>query len=101
MRIFDLLRGTAHKLLVDADASFTEKDYRQIAVIAQTLRNRHGKFIEVYGIIDSAVNPISIDFPVVYGPQGNFQRIYHALSWSAYLIRPDGYIGYRACPLQG
>lgn len=71
-----------------------------MTAISQTLRHRYGKFVEVYGIIDSAVNPISIDFPVVYDPQGNFQQIYHALPWSAYLIRPDGYIGYRTCPLQ-
>lgn len=59
VRIFDLLRGTAHKLLIYADTSFTEKDYRQMTAISQTLRQRYGKFVEVYGIIDSAVNPMA------------------------------------------
>lgn len=72
-----------------------------MAAIAQTLHNCYGKFIEVYGIIDSAVDLIFIDLPVVYDPQGNFQRIYHALPWSAYLVYPDGYIGYRAYPPRG
>ena len=38
--------------------------------------------------------------PVVEDTAGEFRRVYDVRGMSAYLVRADGYFGYRAHPLQ-
>ena len=38
--------------------------------------------------------------PMVEDAEGGFRRLYDVTSMSAYLVRPDGHVGYRPHPLR-
>ncbi|HJU04536.1 MAG TPA: FAD-dependent monooxygenase, partial [Nitrospiraceae bacterium] len=100
LRLFDLLRGTAHVLLLYAGP--VERDHiRLFGEIAASVQARVGEHIRSYVIVDANANPSAFGgLPVLHDADGAFRRIYDTAQTSAYLIRPDGYIAYRAFPVR-
>jgi len=68
-RLYDLLRSPKHTLLL----------FQEGTALEEAIREEYGKLIEVIVVKDKAV-----------------RKKYAAESDSLYLIRPDGYIGYRS-----
>jgi 2-polyprenyl-6-methoxyphenol hydroxylase-like FAD-dependent oxidoreductase len=85
-RLFDLFRGTHHTLL------WTGKE----AGWSDSLPARCGNELRVYRIADpSAGEERGGDCRVVLDVDGHFRRAYGVTGPCAYLIRPDGYVGFR------
>jgi 2-polyprenyl-6-methoxyphenol hydroxylase-like FAD-dependent oxidoreductase len=85
LRLFELLRGTGHVLLVAAT------DVTDLAVFARDLRARLGAYLRVVAITPGAVPQVP-DLALLQDPTGDFTKAYGV---GAYLVRPDGYIGWR------
>jgi 2-polyprenyl-6-methoxyphenol hydroxylase-like FAD-dependent oxidoreductase len=95
-RLFEALRGPDHALLLfegetpDAGAS------RTLLAIAQAAGRRPGPTIRPHLVSRGEVP--STAGPVLPDPDGHAHRRYGASAPCQYLIRPDGYVGYRSQP---
>lgn len=89
VRLFDLFRGAHHTLLL------YQPDEKSLHA-AVALSVRLGDRLRVYRILaaDQGV-PADDLLPTVSDRTGMVRRHYDATPSSAYLIRPDGYVGYR------
>jgi len=89
-----------HALLLYADAATDEAAQRRLAELADVARERaHGR-LRVYGIVAAGAQPLQHErFPWLIDREGQFARAYGARRGCLYLIRPDGYVGYRATPI--
>jgi hypothetical protein len=84
LRLFDLLRGPHHTLLLYGAAG---------PVKAQP--PGCGAAMKVYVIATPGAPASSAGCPVLVDSAGQFQSAYAAAPGTAYLIRPDGYVGFR------
>ncbi len=98
VRLFDLLRGTHHTLLVYDAASPDRTGTNALAEVTATLRSRYGDQFHTYRIVppEEAASPAGDETcPTLVDSERHFQRLYGAAVSTAYLVRPDGYIGFR------
>jgi hypothetical protein len=96
--LFDLLRGPRHsRRLFVGGASARRRDDR-LATLADSVVRGYAGVIDVY-LVHPADVTAAPDTPrgvtIVRDPEQALQRRYGAGSGCAYLIRPDGYVGYR------
>jgi 2-polyprenyl-6-methoxyphenol hydroxylase-like FAD-dependent oxidoreductase len=98
--VFDLLRGTRHTLLLFDGAAPTEEGYARFARIGERVRDRYGAHIATYVVTPSVKKPDALawDGPLVLDEGNILHRHFGAGSECLYLIRPDGYVGYRSLP---
>ncbi|MEH1125639.1 FAD-dependent oxidoreductase [Micromonospora sp. CPCC 206061] len=96
VRLFDLTRGTAHTLLAYADSSTAEDEFIGFEKLAEKVRG----FVSIYVVAspDAAVPP-ALDLPVLRDASGGFRSAYGLRGTGAYLIRPDGHVGFRCSPV--
>jgi FAD binding domain len=101
--LFDILRGTRHTLLLFDGAAATEEGYRNLERIGQQVRERHGSLIDVHVVVPSPAPPAALrwDGSVICDGESDVHRRYGARSECLYLVRPDGYVGYRSQPADG
>jgi hypothetical protein len=100
VRFHELTHGIHHTLMLfggpepDADA------LRDLAAMARTVQGQHGEKIRTYIVVDGASAPDDLtgDFNVLFDPDGAAHHRYQADLPHLYLIRPDGYIGFRSRP---
>ncbi|MFI9550799.1 FAD-dependent monooxygenase [Nonomuraea endophytica] len=85
--LFDLLQGPGHTLILYADAATGLDD-------AETLAGR----VRVYVVLAPGVPRPELGVQVLRDASGAFRERYAAGRGAAYLIRPDGYVGFRAQP---
>lgn len=99
LRLYEALRGTKHNLLL-FDGSPTEEGYRNMEKIAQAMSNEFGELVNNVLIISAKTVPASLKFAgtVLLDPDQIAKQIYGASSEALYLVRPDGYIGFRSQP---
>ena len=99
IRLAELLRGTGHTLIVYADASLNDQDYRSLAQLANDLSAAYGNAITTYGILSPDAHPLDLErCPILTDAEGTFRATYGINAPSRNLIRPDGHIAYRATP---
>jgi hypothetical protein len=99
-RLLDITRGPDHVLLVYLGQSITPEQAAQLEHLAQTLKTLPGPNCRLTAIAaPGATLPTLIGVPVVTDTAGQFADIYKPTPATAYLIRPDGYIGYHARPI--
>ncbi|MEY9909155.1 2-polyprenyl-6-methoxyphenol hydroxylase-like FAD-dependent oxidoreductase [Catenulispora sp. MAP12-49] len=95
-RLFDLLRGTGHTLLLYADGAATSAGsiFPQIAALA---KERADGQLETYAVVPDGAGPTADGAmpPVVRDSAGQFRAAYGATGMEAILLRPDGYVGTR------
>lgn len=99
VRLFQVIAGTAHHLLL-FDAKSTLEGYENFVSIADEISERYGHLVKTHAIV-----PVD-DIPALQKFNGNFlvdpdqdaHRLYGANAECLYLIRPDGYIGFRSQP---
>ncbi len=96
LRLFELIRGTQHVLLLYAD---TAEALTRVREVATTALRRAPDRLRAYAIVDPQLEPGWLPIGVVRDLQNNFRVAYGASAACSYLIRPDGYVGYRQRPL--
>jgi hypothetical protein len=102
-RLFELLRGTHHTLLLFDGAQATEAGYEKLDAIASAMDRRLGALVRTHVVVPGAERPSKLDASrsVVLDTEGDLHRAYGATSECLYLVRPDGYVGFRSQPADG
>lgn len=98
IRIYEAFRGINHNLLL-LDGKPTEAGYRNLEKIAWSIGEQFGGLVTCHLIVANDKLP-NLRFPgkVFLDPDLAVHQIYCADSECLYLIRPDGYIGFRGQP---
>jgi pentachlorophenol monooxygenase len=96
LRLFELLRGTDHVLLLYADDAQT---LANVADVAAAAREQARGRLRAYAISPPELDHGWLPVPVVNDADGQFREAYGVSDAAAYLVRPDGYVGYRQRPL--
>jgi hypothetical protein len=96
MRLFDLLEGQNHTLFLYADHSNPLDGFRDLAVSARQCA--HGR-LDVYAILAPGVHSGDLQLPIICDGRNEFRNAYAARNGEGYLVRPDGYLGLRAYPV--
>jgi len=99
-RLFEVLRGTRHTLLLLADAESDNAAFQRLATLAAEISARYGRQINPYLIVagDKAPSGIASSTFLLLDPELALHQRYGAASECLYLIRPDGYIAFRSYP---
>ena len=99
-RLFDVLHGTRHVALLFDGGAATADGYRNFERIGARLRARLGAWIDVHVVVPFACKPAELrwDGSTLLDADGALHRRYGARSECVYLVRPDGYVGYRSQP---
>ncbi|MGW3008146.1 FAD-dependent monooxygenase [Streptomyces sp. NPDC001219] len=97
-RLFDLLRGQEHTLLLYADDEAQLAPYDE--VVASARRAAQGQ-LGVWLIAAPRLGTDGLLLPVVRDSLDTFRRNYGARGGEGFLIRPDGYLGLRDAPVSG
>jgi 2-polyprenyl-6-methoxyphenol hydroxylase-like FAD-dependent oxidoreductase len=100
MRLFELLGQGSHTLLLYAGSNDRDTGFQDIAAAAT--RSANGRlrcYLVVAPDTDLTAGAVESGLPALQDASGQFRAAYGASSGCGYLIRPDGYIGYRAAPI--
>lgn len=97
-RLFDLLKGTAHVLLIDLRTP-TQQSLNELTLFVFGLRAEFGKEIDLYLRLviirpESGSNESIPGITWVNDPDGSFASTYPSPNEASWLIRPDGYISW-------
>ena len=95
LRLFDLLNGQNHTLFLYADHDGALGGFRDLAASAR--QRAHGR-LHVYAILALGVHTGDLQLPIICDGRNEFRNTYAARNGEGYLVRPDGYLGLRACP---
>ncbi|MCL6299981.1 FAD-dependent monooxygenase [Streptomyces kronopolitis] len=97
-RLFDLLRGQEHTLLlyVDQEAQLAACE----EAVAAAHSAAHGR-LDVWVIVAPGTSADGLPLPVVEDARGEFRENYGAAGGAGFVIRPDGYVGLRAARING
>src|SRR5206468_3405214 len=100
VRLFELLRPGRHVLLLFAGRGTTPARYRKLEEIEQGVRARYRDLIAVHLVVPQAAPTAALrwDGSRLLDAEGELHRQYGAGYGCLYLIRPDGYVGYRSQP---
>jgi 2-polyprenyl-6-methoxyphenol hydroxylase-like FAD-dependent oxidoreductase len=103
LRVHELLRSGRHVALLFDGAAATEQGYTNLTGIARRLRARFGDTVDPYLVVPREAAPALARWegPTLLDEGGEIHRRYGARSECAYVIRPDGYVGYRGQPADG
>jgi hypothetical protein len=99
--LLDLISGTKHTLLLFDGTAATEQGYETLSTVANQVRDRDGDDVDVHVVVPFADKPAALDWdgPLLHDVDLEVHSHFGARSESLYLIRPDGYVGYRSQPL--
>ncbi len=101
LSLFDLLRGPRHALLLFPGRRSRRPGWLRLARLADETQRAHGALIDIH-LVAGSHDAAPPDLPgkaslIVDAEQALHQR-YGVRSECLYLIRPDGYVGYRSAP---
>jgi hypothetical protein len=99
VRFFQRLRGTAHHVVLFAGAHATAQTHRRLQAIAEATLRAHPGRIETHLIVPHELpGDLAGNGEMLLDPQGELHHRYGARSACLYVVRPDGYIGFRSQP---
>jgi 2-polyprenyl-6-methoxyphenol hydroxylase-like FAD-dependent oxidoreductase len=93
LRLFELLHPNDHTLFLYAEDSRQAAGFAEL--ITAAVRRAHGRLRAHVVVAPDADSP-DASVPVLADAAGQFRTAYDATGGCGYLIRPDGYVGYRA-----
>jgi 2-polyprenyl-6-methoxyphenol hydroxylase-like FAD-dependent oxidoreductase len=103
LRLFDLTRGTHATLLVSVDSSVGAEELEEFEELAAALKRDTRGQVRPYLVAGpGVVVPPLVDLPVLTDP-GDRLRAAYGISGrgaAAYLVRPDGHVGFRTRPVR-
>jgi hypothetical protein len=92
LRLHDVLRGTPHTLLIHlVNTATTMTD---LASLAEKMRARFGFRVRIVVVAAADGLPDQPGVALLHDRQGGFRKSYGAED-ASFLVRPDGYIGWR------
>ncbi|MEO1273131.1 MAG: FAD-dependent oxidoreductase [Myxococcota bacterium] len=99
-RLFSLLHNTHHHLLLFDGQAQTSEGYRNMERIGRLVQNRFGHHMRVHMIVPGIRRPPTLQWhgSVVQDVEKALHQRFGAGSDCLYVIRPDGYVGYRSQP---
>jgi 2-polyprenyl-6-methoxyphenol hydroxylase-like FAD-dependent oxidoreductase len=95
-RLFDLLRGPDHTLLLYADDEAQLAPYDE--VVASARRGAQGQ-LSAWVVAAPHLRTDGLSLPVVHDGLDAFRKMYGARGGEGFLLRPDGYLGLRESPV--
>lgn len=100
VRLYEMLRDDNHKLLLLGGAEAKSDDYRRLVSIGRQVADKYGNNLTSYIVTITGALPSNLawDGRVIHDERGTLHRALSALSPCLYVIRPDGYVGYRSFP---
>jgi 2-polyprenyl-6-methoxyphenol hydroxylase-like FAD-dependent oxidoreductase len=101
IRLFEQLRGFTHNILLFAGLQNSSKSLAEFEKILAELQSKYADFARCH-LIASASNQASSEAmmqSVLIDLEGNLHHKYGAAHDCLYLIRPDGYVGFRSQPI--
>lgn len=100
--LFELFKGTQFTLLLFDGLSQTAQGYAHLTSIASWVESHVGDKVCPYIIVADSDKPASLNTngAVLLDPECELHKTYGAGAESLYLIRPDGYIGFRSQPVE-
>ena len=98
VRLFELLAGTRHTLLLFCGVRLGEDDTRRRSAALRTATQAYSGLIDAFVVVPGAAAPSdeAAGAPVLLDPDGALHRTYAAEDETLCLVRPDGYLGYRS-----
>ena len=102
VRLYELLRTPCHHLFLFHGRSATATDCQDLAEIGTHVQARYKELIGVRLVVQNSVllEALRQHDSILLDPDGSFHGQYGADSAWVYLLRPDGYIGYRCQPAE-
>jgi 2-polyprenyl-6-methoxyphenol hydroxylase-like FAD-dependent oxidoreductase len=96
----DILRHVRSTLLLFDGAAPTPEGYANLADIARRVRERWGTHVDAWIVVPRRSRPAHLggEERILLDPKGSLHRRYGAGSECLYLVRPDGYVGFRSQP---
>lgn len=99
-RLFTVLRGIHHTVLLFDGAAETEEGYTRFAFINEALQGRFGSRLRCVVVTPGDRAPqLPATVEVERDVDQAAHKRYGASAECVYVIRPDGYVGYRAQPV--
>lgn len=99
VRFFQRLRGTRHHLVLFAGALATGETHQQLQALADAITQAHPERIESHLIVPHELpEDLVIKGDILLDPRGELHHRYGARNACLYVVRPDGYIGFRSQP---
>ncbi|MCX6474490.1 MAG: pentachlorophenol monooxygenase, partial [Rhodococcus sp.] len=96
IRLFDLLSGVDHTLLLTSDGS-AESINSLEKVADAAIRSAHG-LLDVYAIVPPGTVTVDSLVPIIEDNASQLCAAYGVEGTAALVIRPDGYLGFRGHP---
>lgn len=99
-RLFDVIRGQGFKLLLFDGSAASSQGYTNLKHIAAAARNKFGDLMTIFVVSqhDNVPPELLAATILIADKQMDVHRKFGANSECLYLIRPDGYIGFRSQP---
>jgi 2-polyprenyl-6-methoxyphenol hydroxylase-like FAD-dependent oxidoreductase len=99
-RLHDLMRGVHHTLLLFDGGAHTRPGYENLSAIAERASRRAGDEVKVHIVVPRSERPADITWngSVLLDDEGALHRRFGAGAECLYLVRPDGYVGFRSQP---
>jgi len=99
VRFFQRLRGTAHHLVLFAGARATGETHQRLQALADATVHAHPDRIESHLIVPHELPAdLAGKGEILLDPEGELHHRYGARNACLYVVRPDGYIGFRSQP---
>jgi len=100
VRLYELLRGTHHTLVLFGGPEPKAATLQQLSSIARALSGQPEDVMRVHIVVDGEKVPEELagEFSVLLDTAGAVHHRYQADGPTLYLVRPDGYIGFRSRP---
>jgi 2-polyprenyl-6-methoxyphenol hydroxylase-like FAD-dependent oxidoreductase len=99
VRFFQRLRGTRHHVVLFAGALATGETHQQLLALADAILRAHPDRIEMHLIVPHELpEDLAVKGEILLDPRGELHHRYGARSACLYVVRPDGYIGFRSQP---
>lgn len=107
IQLFDLIKGTKHTILLLSGVTPDYDVLKNLRVLAELLTEHFGSLADIKVVVGAEDCPPQFEDwaaagnkNIVLDPELNLHHKYGAGSESLYLIRPDGYIGFRSQPAE-
>jgi 2-polyprenyl-6-methoxyphenol hydroxylase-like FAD-dependent oxidoreductase len=101
LRLSRLLRGTGHVLLLFDGGRRDAAAFARLRYVAETIGQRYAAQLEVHLVVAGTERPAGAAeaTPTLLDPHRQLHAGFGATPGSGFLVRPDGYVGYRGAPV--
>jgi hypothetical protein len=99
VQFFQRLRGTRHHVVLFAGAMATGETHQRLQALADAAIHAHPDLIESHLIVPHEFpEDLVVKADMLLDPNGELHHRYGARNACLYVVRPDGYIGFRSQP---